>query len=250
MIFKTIALVGLVGFDLAAANKMNVRMRKVEDAPMEHLDLELEVEGGERKLFPLLPGTRCPAGHKCHVRAPPSSFQFDKHPASASVDGFVRSIKDSCKTPLASTLNWGEISNTFNTIVASDDYCSRRNAMKKAAGIAAGVAVATAGKPAYAAETKEVKMGTDAGGLQFVPAKSSVCKGDSIKWINNKAGPHNVVFDEDAIPSGVSQEKISMEDQLGEEGETYVLMFDTPGNYEYFCEPHRGAGMNGAVTVA
>ena len=25
-------------------------------------------------------------------------------------------------------------------------------------------------------------MGTDSGGLQFVPAKTSICKGDSVKW--------------------------------------------------------------------
>ena len=67
--------------------------------------------------------------------------------------------------------------------------------------------------------------------------------------INNKSGPHNVVFDEEAIPSGVSQEKISMDDQLGEEGETFTMMFDTPGTYEYYCEPHRGAGMTGTLVV-
>jgi plastocyanin len=69
--------------------------------------------------------------------------------------------------------------------------------------------------------------------------------------INNKAGPHNVVFDEDAVPEGVDFEKISMIDgeQLGEEGETFTRTFDTLGSYEYYCEPHRGAGMNGVVTV-
>ena len=54
--------------------------------------------------------------------------------------------------------------------------------MAKAAGLAAGISVAAVSSPAYAAETKEVKMGTDSGGLQFVPAKTSICKGDSVKW--------------------------------------------------------------------
>ena len=67
--------------------------------------------------------------------------------------------------------------------------------------------------------------------------------------VNNKAGPHNVVFDEDAIPDGVSQEAISMSDQLGEEGESFTMKFDTPGTYEYYCEPHRGAGMVGKIIV-
>jgi plastocyanin len=67
--------------------------------------------------------------------------------------------------------------------------------------------------------------------------------------INNKGGPHNVVFDEDAIPKGVDQEKISMDEQLGEVGDTFVMKFDEPGSYDFYCEPHRGAGMNGLLTV-
>ena len=58
------------------------------------------------------------------------------------------------------------------------------------------------------------------------------------------------MFDEEAIPAGVSQEKISMDGQLGEEGDSFVMAFDTAGSYAYYCEPHRGAGMNGALTVA
>ena len=65
----------------------------------------------------------------------------------------------------------------------------------------------------------------------------------------NKAGPHNVVFDEEAIPEGVDQEKISMDDQIGDEGDTFSMKFDTKGTYEYYCEPHRGAGMQGVLTV-
>merc|ERR1711865_1351186 len=73
--------------------------------------------------------------------------------------------------------------------------------------------------------------------------------GDSITWVNNKGGPHNVVFDEEAIPSGVNQESISMDTQLGDEGETFTKKFDVAGSYAYYCEPHRGAGMNGALVV-
>lgn len=67
---------------------------------------------------------------------------------------------------------------------------------------------------------------------------------------NNKGGPHNVVFDEDNIPGGVDQEKISMDDQLGEEGDTFTMKFDTAGEYGYYCEPHRGAGMGATLIVA
>lgn len=67
--------------------------------------------------------------------------------------------------------------------------------------------------------------------------------------INNKGGPHNVVFDEDAIPGGVDQESISQYDQMGEEEESFTMKFETKGDYAYYCEPHRGAGMNGALIV-
>merc|ERR1719298_183969 len=109
--------------------------------------------------------------------------------------------------------------------------------MAKAAGLAAGLSMAAVSAPAYAAQTVEVKMGADSGLLVFEPAKLSICAGDSVKWINNKAGPHNVVFDEDNIPAGVDQEKISMiDEQLGEPGESFTMKFDTTGTYGYYCE--------------
>lgn len=231
MIFKTLVLVGLLSSNVSAS------LRGADDSEL-NLDLEVIVEGGERQLFPLLPGTKCPTGHHCRVRS--------THPG---MNPMMSSLKDNLKTPLAATLDWQELNNNLNTVVASNDYCSRRSAMARAAGLAAGVAVATVSQPAYAAETKDVKMGADSGQLVFVPAKTTICKGDSVKWTNNKGGPHNVVFDEDAIPSGVDQEAISMDEQLGEEGDTFTMKFDVVGTYEYYCEPHRGAGMNAVLVV-
>jgi len=205
---------------------------------VEQLDLEVMVEG-ERQLFPLLPGTKCPTGHHCRVRTT----------SNTGVSPMMGALKDNLKTPLAATLNWQELNNNLNTVVASNDYCSRRSAMARAAGLAAGVTAAAVASPAYAAETKDVKMGSDSGQLVFVPAKVTICKGDSVKWTNNKGGPHNVVFDEEGIPSGVDQEAISMDEQLGEEGDTYTVKLDVAGTYEYYCEPHRGAGMNAQVVV-
>ena len=122
--------------------------------------------------------------------------------------------------------------------------------MARAAGLVAGLALSTVNAPAFAAETKMVKMGSDSGQLVFVPDELKICKGDTVTWVNNKAGPHNVVFDEEAIPAGVSAESISMDDQLGDEGDTYSKKFEVAGSYSYYCEPHRGAGMNAVLTVA
>merc|ERR1719356_2421577 len=138
----------------------------------------------------------------------------------------------------------------MNLMVTSDSMCTRRHAMARAAGLAAGLALSSVNAPGFAAETKQVKMGSDSGQLVFVPDEIKICKGDSVTWTNNKGGPHNVVFDEDAIPSGVDQASISMDDQLGEEGETFTMKFEVAGTYEYYCEPHRGAGMNAVLTVA
>lgn len=250
MFFKTLVLIGAIGSTVAAEHQhgKNLRAESKEETAnfyqigVEHLDLEVIGESGERELFPLLPGTKCPTGHVCRVRN-------TGNPSMASPMG--NALKNSMKTPLAMSLDWSEFDRDMKTLVNSGDYCSRRAAMTRAAGMAAGLSVAAVSKPAYAAETKEVKMGSDSGLLAFVPAKITICKGDTITWINNKAGPHNVVFDEDNIPAGVDQEKISMiDEQLGEEGETFTRTFETVGNYDYYCEPHRGAGMNGVVTVA
>jgi len=224
--FKSLALLALIGgFEFSMA--------------LEHLDLEVVMDNGERQLFPLLPGTKCPTGHQCRSR----TFEAQQSP-------MLSALKNNLKKPLAATLDWQEFNTNLNEVVRSDDYCSRRQAMARAAGLAAGVAVTAVAAPAYAAETVKIKMGADSGLLVFEPAKASACKGDTVTWTNNKAGPHNVVFDEDAIPSGVDQEKISMDDQLGEEGDTFSMKFDTVGTYEYYCEPHRGAGMQGVLTIA
>ena len=47
------------------------------------------------------------------------------------------------------------------------------------------------------AETFTVKMGADNGMLAFEPANLTVKAGDTVKWVNNKLPPHNVMFEGD-----------------------------------------------------
>ncbi|HHP7229994.1 MAG TPA: plastocyanin [Xenococcaceae cyanobacterium] len=94
--------------------------------------------------------------------------------------------------------------------------------------------------PAVAA-TYEVKMGSDNGMLQFQPPTVEVKAGDTVKWVNNKMAPHNVVFDDDNVKSH--------KQLVFSPGESYETTFTTPGEYQYYCEPHRGAGMVGKVVV-
>merc|ERR1719201_2759790 len=94
-------------------------------------------------------------------------------------------------------------------------------AQNKAASFAAGAAasVLLAATPAFAAS---VKLGSDSGG---------------------------VVFDADAVPDGVDVDSLSSYDLLNAPGESHSATFDVAGTYEYYCEPHQGAGMAGKVVV-
>jgi len=227
----------LAGSALAAP----VEEAAVKEVAKEVVDLDNETEdkAQRRELFPLYSlGTKC-ARRGCSIYHQISSV----NPMMNVADGDVAS-----KGPVKA-LEMLALNDDLNTVVQSDNMCTRRRAMARAAGLAAGLTMAAVNAPAFAAETKTVKMGSDNGQLVFVPDEIKICKGDSVTWVNNKGGPHNVVFDEDAIPSGVSQESISMDDQLGDEGATFTKKFDTAGEYKYYCEPHRGAGMNGAMTV-
>jgi plastocyanin len=129
----------------------------------------------------------------------------------------------------------------------SDGYCSRRNALMKAAAIGAGTMLAGT-QATFAAEFK-VKMGTDSGQLVYEPSDLTICKGDTVTWVNNKGGPHNVVFLDDKVPSGFDADENSMEDLLSDEGATFSKKFDIPGTYGYRCAPHSGAGMIAELTV-
>jgi len=102
---------------------------------------------------------------------------------------------------------------------------------------------------AGAANAVDVKMGSDSGQLVFVPDEVTIKAGDSITWIGNVGMPHNVVFDEDNVPDGADLSKLNHEDMVGEKGDKVTSTFSTKGKYEYYCEPHRGAGMGATVVV-
>lgn len=64
---------------------------------------------------------------------------------------------------------------------------------------AAGVGIASLGL-ALSANAASVKLGADGGALVFEPSTVTIKAGESVTWTNNVGFPHNVVFDEDAIP--------------------------------------------------
>ena len=108
--------------------------------------------------------------------------------------------------------------------------------------------------PDALAETYTVKMGSDNGSLVFQPAIVTVKQGDVVQWVNNKLPPHNIIFDSSKIPAEASQmaSTISHPQLMIKPGETYELSISenlVPGEYDYYCVPHRGAGMAAKIIV-
>ncbi|MGF1482257.1 MAG: plastocyanin [Cyanophyceae cyanobacterium] len=105
-----------------------------------------------------------------------------------------------------------------------------------------------------AAETHTVKMGTDNGQLKFVPENLTIKPGDTVEWVNNKLAPHNAVFDVSKVPDAAKDlsKNLSHDKLLFSSGDSYKSTFpdDAPaGEYVYYCQPHRGAGMVAKITV-
>lgn len=103
-----------------------------------------------------------------------------------------------------------------------------------------------------AAETYTIKMGADNGMLQFVPSSVTVKPGDSVDFQINSVPPHNAVFDK--VPGGDAglAKSLSKDQLMFSKGDTATVSFpsDAPkGEYTYYCQPHRGAGMSGTITV-
>ncbi|NEO90619.1 MAG: plastocyanin [Moorea sp. SIO3G5] len=103
--------------------------------------------------------------------------------------------------------------------------------------------VPVASEPAAAADagTYTVKMGTDNGQLKFEPSTLTIKAGETVKWVMNNIGPHNVVFDD--------AESLTHKKMLMAKGSSYTSTFDEVGEYSYYCAPHRGAGMGGTIIV-
>jgi len=107
--------------------------------------------------------------------------------------------------------------------------------------------------PANAA-THEVKMGSDTGQLVYVPETVEVQQGDTVEFVMNKIAPHNVVFESSGVPEGAESlaSSLSLSKLLFSPGQSYSITIpeDAPkGEYQFYCQPHRSAGMDGKLIV-
>lgn len=88
----------------------------------------------------------------------------------------------------------------------------------------------------------EVTVSVGAGeGLAFGPAGVWVDTDTTVlfEW-TGEGGNHNVVGDDNDLDSGTA---------VGEAGVNYEYTFEESGIYKYYCVPHQGQGMLGAIAV-
>lgn len=104
-----------------------------------------------------------------------------------------------------------------------------------------------------AAETYTVKMGANTGRLAYVPEKLTVSPGDDVEFVMNKLAPHNVVFEPNRSADPSLAKKMSQSKLYFKTGDSFTVHIPedaTPGDYSFYCQPHRGAGMVGKLTIA
>ncbi|MFB6096811.1 MAG: halocyanin domain-containing protein [Haloferacaceae archaeon] len=143
---------------------------------------------------------------------------------------------------------------------------SRRAFLRTAAGatVASGVAAGNAAaqeqpqfgswlqgvdggfKDARGSEEVTVQVGADGNGgaYAFAPAGIWVDEGTTVKWEwTGEGGAHNVVGN-----SGPASD-MNSGSPTAEQGVHFEHTFESGGITEYYCNPHQGLGMKGAVAV-
>ena len=95
----------------------------------------------------------------------------------------------------------------------------------------------TLASSAYAAD---ITMGSG-GNLVFEPNEITISAGETVTITNGDLPPHNFVV--------ADHPELSHPDLAFVGGESFGVTFDKPGDYEFQCEPHAGAGMKGVIHV-
>ena len=95
---------------------------------------------------------------------------------------------------------------------------------------------AAAGPPFASQQPVTVEMVT--GTYEFRPTEVTITPGTTVTWLN-MSGSHTTTSE-----TGVwdSVERLS-------EGQSFSFTFQEPGEYPYYCAPHRDRGMVGKVIV-
>jgi halocyanin-like protein len=92
-------------------------------------------------------------------------------------------------------------------------------------------------------ETVTVTVGSKGslGYFKFAPPAVAVSPGTTVRFAwSGHGGSHDVVALDGSFTSGPLTDR---------PGHVFEHRFETPGVHRYYCTPHRGMGMRGAVTV-
>ena len=142
-----------------------------------------------------------------------------------------------------------------------DEHVSRRGFLTAVAGGSA-IAASTAGASAQettagnetttsgggaAGPTEEVVVGP-AGELVYEPEELEITPGTTVRWVW-ESDNHNIVVGEQ--PEGANwQGTPGGQNTTYDTGYTYTHTFQTLGTYNYWCQPHKAAGMIADVVVS
>ena len=117
-----------------------------------------------------------------------------------------------------------------------------------AASAAAGAQASSAARPHVIVVKLAVKAGSAP--YTFEPANVVAARGDTLRFVDEEAVPHNVHFK--THPSGAKLGGIAVGPYVTSKGQTYDVVIDsrcTDGKYEFVCDPHEMLGMKGVLTV-
>lgn len=106
-----------------------------------------------------------------------------------------------------------------------------------------------------------VNMQMDNEGFRFEPSYLSVNAGDGVRFHMLSGVPHNVAFDEHFIPRAARAQLLANIAALGgrDLAAPVVTTIDSsftistaglpPGEYLFYCAPHRSLNMHGVLTI-
>ena len=128
----------------------------------------------------------------------------------------------------ASTAAWS-FQHTFNNAGFNDYQCDPHVGL----GMVGGILVQESGDHYVEVENNV-----------YLPKDITIQVGESVVW-NNISGNHNVNGSTATFPNNPE----SFSNGPASQNWTFKHTFDTPGTYDYQCDPHVGFGMVGTVTV-
>jgi plastocyanin len=88
--------------------------------------------------------------------------------------------------------------------------------------------------PVGSAFAQDADATVSMGMFSFTPMTIHVPAGGTVLWTNDSFLAHTVTADDGSFDSGSV-----------DPGDSFSQLFDEPGTYQYYCEPHGSPGLHG-----